>query len=820
MRAFLVRILKKQKQGRYEVKYNKESCAVELTAKELCLLALRCGDLGGYAFDTGEWAKDEENLYYKLQSEAGAYYNPDVELSNTVFFDGIYFTVSTFADGIIRKNGKVTVDKIKCTKKKGVPTVPDAYSLAMLKCAAYFISVRDSLRTVEGRISYYNTATKKLRYFKCTFLFSELKEFYLSLVEKVKFRAVIEAERELDVLLSAQNVRFPYGELRDGQEKMIRESYSAIKKGKRIFLEAPTGTGKTISSLFPALKALGNGYCDKIFYLTPKAQTRREAFSAAAKLHGAGCLTRTVVISAKEQMCVCPSRSMGVGNCCNGKCCEFARGYYDRVDGALREMLQNYRGYSKKLIMQMAEKYRVCPYELSLDLSELCDVIICDYNYAFDPFVYFRRYFGAEGKNGKYVFLIDEAHDLADRARQTYSAEVHLRDFENIAVEGYEEINAMLSPAIAALKSIRRLCKDTVVKDEYGNERGFYISSELSERIDGALAAFSKKCSQWLSTNEEHPMSVRLYSLNSDVKRYLKISEYFDRNFKFFAEILGDDAVARIYCVDPSDIMDSLLTRATASVMFSATLTPTEYFCDVLGCGKGAERVSLESPFPIENLCVAVADYIDSRFESREDNAKKYATLIAATVSAKAGNYIAYFPSYKCLEQTYRAFSKKYPKVETVVQKKNMSAEQRDEFLSAFKEDRGHLRVGFCVLGGAFSEGVDLPGSRLIGSIIFGVGLPGLSNERNIVKEHFDLKSDEGIGYDYAYTFPGMNNVLQAAGRVIRREEDVGVVVLADDRYAAPKYRTLFPNHWQGVKYAGNASSVAEIMRRFWEKRS
>ena len=238
-----------RKHGGMSLKYNKESCAVELSAKELCLLALRSGDIGQIPIEADESAKDEKNLYYRLQSEAGAYYNPDVELSNTVLLDGIYFTVSTLADGIIRKNGKVTVDNIKCTKRKGAPRMPDPYSLAMLKCAAYFISVRDSLGTVEGRVSYYNPTTQKLRYFRYTFLATELKEFYISLVEKVKFRAIIEAERELDVIPSAQNARFPYGELRDGQEKMIRESYSAIKKGRRIFLEAPTGTGKTISSL-------------------------------------------------------------------------------------------------------------------------------------------------------------------------------------------------------------------------------------------------------------------------------------------------------------------------------------------------------------------------------------------------------------------------------------------------------------------------------------------------------------------------------------------------------------------------------------------
>lgn len=805
--------------------YDRDTCAVEMSAEELCAIALRRGDLDGRAAGAMERDRDSKELYYRLQSEAGAYYNPDAELCNTTRVGELYYTVSLKADGVIRNAGLITVDRIKCVKGRGAYAIPDEMTLGMLKCSAYFLCVRDGLETVEGRISYYNTDTKKLKYFKYRFTSSELKQFYLELLERIRFRAEIIAARESDELETARGARFPYGELREGQETMIRESYSAIKRGKRIFIEAPTGTGKTISALFPAIRALGERYCDKIFYLTPKTATRREAFSAAAKLHSCGVLQRTVMISAKEQMCPCGSRAVGVKDACSSKRCEYSRGYYDRVDGALREMLENYRGYSRSLILEMAKKHRVCPYELSLDLSELCDVIICDYNYAFDPHVYLRRYFGAEGRvrGEKYVFLVDEAHNLADRAREMYSAELTLSAVERVAASVYPDdpaaaqIEELLAPVITAVRSVRRLCRDDIVKDADGNERGFYISSEPPENIIRALETFRKKCDSWMKKNREHPLCDMLDGLIGSVRRYITACEYFDSNFRFYAQIARGDISLRLYCLDPSDIMSSLLTRATASVMFSATLTPPEYFCDVLGGGKSAEKLSLPSPFPRENLCVAVADHVNTRFDARDDNAKRFATVIAATVAAKHGNYIAYFPSYQCLEQTYRAFAQKYPRVETVVQKKNMTVRERESFLAEFKEDTGHLRVGFCVLGGLFSEGVDLPGNRLIGVIIFGVGLPGLSNEKNIVKEHFDLKSDEGMGYDYAYTFPGMNNVLQAAGRVIRTAEDSGVVVLADDRYAAPKYRALFPKHWEGVKYVGNASSLAEIMRRFWE---
>ena len=804
------------------MRYNRESCTIEISARELCILALKKGDLDAPE-QKKEKALDDGQLYYRLQAEAGAYYNANMELCNTVERGGIYYTVETHADGVIRKSDGAVVDKLRAVSAKAYLTAPDELSLALLKCSAYFLCIKEDLPFVKGRITYCAEG-KKFKYFYYNFARMELWSFYCSLLDKIEWRAKLAVLRETEELPSAENAVFPYGELREGQELMIREAYSAIKKGKRLFVEAPTGTGKTISALFPALRALGRRECDKIFYLTPKTATRREAFLAAGKLHSAGVLTRSVIISAKEQVCPCRERGISNRNACSSLYCEYARGYYDRADAALREMIENYRGYSRGLIAEMAQKYRVCPYELSLDLSELCDVVICDYNYAFDPSVYFRRYFGNEREPMKYAFLVDEAHNLTDRAREMYSAELRCSQFEQAAAllasdAAAGELEKLLEPIIKAISSVKKLCRDELVKDENGFDRGFYISRTPIEKIISSLETFKKKCDLWLYKNENSPIYELLAPLSSAVRRFLTVSEYFDDNFRFYAEIADGDVMIRIYCLDPSDLLDSLFCRANASVLFSATLTPPDYFRDVLGGGKHAQTLTLPSVFAPENLCVAVADYVNTRFDTREDNAKRFATVIAAAVNSKAGNYIAYFPSYQCLEQTHAAFSKKYPKVETVVQKKFMSAHQRDEFLAAFKNDEGHLRIGFCVLGGVFSEGVDLPGSRLIGSVIFGVGLPGISNERNIIREYFDTRSDDGTGYDYAYTYPGMNDVLQAAGRVIRTQDDCGIVVLADDRYATPKYRALFPAHWKGVQYAGNASSLAEIIRRFWENR-
>ena len=814
----------KSAERRATMKYNKSTCAIELSVRSLCELAAKHGSIDNRHSKDARTLTVGGEIHRKLQSEAGGYYNPEVSLVNTTLYDGIYYTVSGRADGVIRTPEGLCVDEIKSVGGYEFRLPPDVTYMAQLKCYAYFLCVREELTEIKGRLTYFNIDTEKTRYFHYSFTLSELREFYVGLLEKISGFARLEVYRQVDVLPMAARATFPYTELREGQEMMIRECYGAIRRGQRLFVEAPTGTGKTISSLYPAVRALGEGMTDKIFYLTAKASTRREAYTACGKLFEAGSKIRAVVLNSKESMCRCYSRISGQSgrNMCNPDDCPFARGYYDKVNEALGELLTTYNGYPAKAVLAVAEKYGICPYELSLDLSEYCDVIICDYNYAFDPTVYLRRYFGEGGRREKYVFLVDEAHNLADRARDMYSATLCLSDVLELrdkcgGADG--ELDSILTSLTVAFGNAKKLCRDSLVRASDGTERGFYINSSTLPRFGEELELFRKKCDTWMKNNRESEFYDGVYVLSGEVKKYLCVSEYFDKGFLSYVEVLGGNITVKIFCLDPSALMKSLLRRSVATALFSATLTPAEYFCDVLGCADEGITVSLPSPFEPDDLMVAVADFVSVRFEDRAANIGKYVSVIAATVSAKAGNYMVYFPSYDCLEKVHTAFSKKYPKVETVVQSKGMGMREREDFLGAFKADKGHLRVGFCVLGGAFSEGVDLPGSRLIGAVIFGVGLPGLSNERNIIRDYFDGEGEGGRGYDYAYTFPGMNNVLQAAGRVIRTDRDRGVVVLVDDRYAEPLYRGLFPEHWKNLCYARNVASLAELTKGFWKNR-
>ena len=666
------------------MRYNEERCTVELSVRELCETALRSGDLGGNG--TYEAMIDGARIHRQLQMEAGVYYNPEVSLTNTVMLDGMYYTVSGRADGVLREKEGLTVDEIKCVRKAMFfAPVPEVF-VAQLKCYAYFLAVRDDLTSIRGRVTYYNTDTKKTKYFRYDFTVDELHAYYISLLKRVKRRAELVMKRKTERLPKAAAARFPYSGLREGQEIMIRECYRAIRKKKRLFIEAPTGTGKTVSSLYPAVRALGEGRIDKIFYLTAKASTRSEAFRAASALYSSGAPLRTVVVTAKEQMCICARRGIpsGTDNRCEPRECDCAKDYYERVDSAIFELIEGGNGYPRRLIEQTAKKYRVCPYELSLDLSELCDIVICDYNYAFDPSVYFRRYFSDNTRGERYIFLIDEAHNLADRARAMYSATLSRNRFEEAIGLFDPAENEPISACESALKAfmpMRALCREELTKDAQGNEMGYFSAKTPLPSFCEAMELFKHKSDAWLRKHREHPSAPAFSRLASDVRRFLLVNEYFDKGFLTYVQIFGGDITVQTCCLDPSAIMNALLSRASSSVLFSATLAPDEYYRSLLGGAKSSEYVSLPSPFDPARLSVTVADYVSTRYGERDKHAARFATLIAASVTSRAGNYIAYFPSYSVLEDVLGVFKRKYPRVETVVQKRNMSAKEKEEFL-------------------------------------------------------------------------------------------------------------------------------------------
>ena len=806
------------------MRYDIKKAAAVLSVKELCAYALGGGDLdlrhGALRASLFERAAAGAEIHRKLQREAGAEYAPEVALSHSLLYGGITYEISGRADGVIRTD-PITVDEIKTVSGRAFDLPPAPMHDAQVKCYAYFLCCQKNLERIRTRLTYYRTDDGKIKHLEAEHTKRELEEFFFMLLSRVQYRAQILCERETVLLPSAAGSGFPYSAVREGQDVLIKECYRDIRAGKRLFAEAPTGIGKTVSTLYPAVRALGEGHCDKIFYLTAKAATRREAFLAAQKIFEGGAHLRTVVLTARDQICpneVAKRDPAGLSRHCNPMDCPRAKQFYDKCPTAVCELLSQQSGYSRRSVEETAEKFGICPYEFQLELSEFCDTVICDYNYVFDPQVYLRRYFSDDAVgSGRYVLLVDEAHNLADRARSMYSADLINTDINSVIPlfdEG-DEVRTSLEKMSVTLYGLRRLCRDTLEKDENGIERGYYLNHGSMDRLFEEVAALRKQLDSWLRTHATHPAEVAVYVLCGKLKRFEVIAEYFDNSFLTFIELEGEIRTVRLICLDPSRVLDARMNRAHAAVLFSATLTPPDYFADILGGGRDAVRISLPSPFDTENLCLAAVTGVSTRYEDREKSYKKIMTLIAATVSAKRGNYIVYFPSYAYMEKVAEMFHKKYPNVPLICQARGMSASEKDHFLDAFADD-GKLRIGFCVLGGSFSEGVDLPGGRLIGTVIVGTGLPGISNERNILRDHYESTRERG--YDYAYVYPGMNRVFQAAGRVIRREKDRGVVVLIDDRYADPRTQGIFPDHWNHIEYAGNSSELAEIVQEFWEK--
>jgi len=737
-----------------------------------------------------------------------------------VLFDiscgGVDFRVTGRAEAVSEVGGTIRVSGLYFSRQN-LSRLPDD----RLLCLAYMLSRGGnsdaSWQPVEIEALILNPDTGALERVVKQKTAAELEVVFMRRLTKKLGEAKVLAERARLVLPGAAAVRFPYPRLRQGQEAMMRTCYSAFCGGRRLFVQAPTGIGKTVSVLYPAVKFLGNGHCDKIFYLTAKTSTQAEAYRAAGLLFSAGARLRTLIITAKENCCLCRGIRAPDMPCMPG-ICPYADMPNEKMAAAVGRLLGLQSGFGPKAIIATAKEFGVCPYELSLELSEHCEIIVADYNYAFAPLVKLKRYFDNPEGAGRYIFLIDEAHNLADRTREMYSAELCSSDFAGLpgmaSCEG-SELHKALGEAAARLRGLRRLCRKDLTYDEAGLEHGFYIARELPEGLDSPFRDLCREIEPRPFKTGADPTTAGLAPLYRKLLRFLTVIDCFDESFLFFCRVEGKKTFVSIMCLDPSEILARQLDRIQAAVFFSATLTPLDYFSDILGGGEKSETLALASPFDITHLFVAAVDNISTRYEDREKSLPAIIAYIAAALSGRKGNYIAYFPSYEFMERAAAAFSAKYPRVEVLIQKKGMSREEKEAFLDAFRAEDSKMRVGFCVLGGSFSEGIDLPGSRLIGVIIVGVGMPGISNERNIMRDYYE--QNQRPGFDYAYTYPGMNNVLQAAGRVIRSETDRGIVLLIDDRYATPKYAAMFPEHWRHIRHFTSPLALRAAVIDFWK---
>ncbi len=778
-----------------------ESQLLKLSVRDLVAFALRSGNLEKGGFGTGDRAVEGTRGHQQVQRSRPPAYQSEVPVSLLVETETFALVVSGRIDGLLIEEDQVLIEEIKTTYAPLDQLEENPHHWAQAKIYAHFFAVQHELSQIQVQLTYVNLDSGQLKEECRTCEAGELAAFFQALLDRylrwMKHYLAWCAERDRSV----QQLQFPFDSFRRGQKQLMGAAFRAIEGQGRLFAQAPTGIGKTISTLFPALKALGAGHVAKVFYLTAKTSGRGIAEKAVADLRTAGLKCKSLTLTARERICFNATE----GHPCDVQQCEYALGYFDRIEGALDELF-SHDAIPRARVEEIARKHRVCPFELSLDMSLWADVVICDYNYVFDPRAYLKRFFFEEG--GQYTFLIDEAHNLVDRAREMFSAEL-----SKLQIGGLRRRIKKEHPGLKrALKALEDCLTEAGRRcAELGQP---WVERELPHDLMPLLPEFLEKAEQALIRDLNTSYREELIDLYFAVFGFQRIAELFGPNYATYAEPNLKDLRLKLFCMDPAPQLREALRRGISAIFFSATLTPLEYFRQVLGGEQEDALLDLESPFPAEHFKLLLADHLDTSYKGRGQSFDQVAESIAALISQHTGNYLVFFPSYQYLQEVSNRFHAAHPDVQILVQSTGMSERQREEFLAVFDAENPDTLVGFAVMGGIFGEGIDLVGERLVGAIVVGVGLPQVCLERELVRAYYD--EQELAGFDFSYTYPGMNRVLQAAGRVIRSPEDRGVVLLVDRRFGWTNYRRLFPPHWRTVDLARNPTHISLKTERFW----
>lgn len=769
---------------------------IKLSVRNLVEFVLRSGDIDN-SYVSQDRMVQGIRAHQKLQKEYGKAYKAEYFLKNTTEYGGMTFKVQGRADGLITDQNPVIIDEIKSTTRNLESLEDRPIHWAQAKCYAYFYALDFGLDEIGVQLSYYNVDQDQTKRFRKYFSLEDLEEFYHDLIlSYLDFSQKLARYRE-ERNKSLVDLDFPFV-YRKGQKDLAHAVYKTLYDRVNLFAEAPTGIGKTMSTFFPSLKSMETGLVDKVFYLTARSTTKKQADSAIDILISRGLAIKSVVFTAKDKVCINDKIS------CNPKDCPYAKGHFDRVNQAIMDTLEGEDRIDKDTIIKRAEENRVCPFELQLDLGNYTDIVICDYNYVFDPRVYLRRFFDSPVED--YVLLVDEAHNLIDRGREMYSASLGSNDLIAIieSFDGdYLPIRKAVSRALTKLEANRPQPKDEGL-----------VLTDPPEDLIRALMALSSKLDPFLAKEKSHDDYDEILDLYFKVSSFLKISDLYDEGYRTLVTEDDEDLVeVKLLCIDTSEKFRTVLERARSSVFFSATLTPMDFFKDLLGGGSADYKYHLESPFDQDKFFLGALS-LSTKYKDRPRSVGAICRAIEDLVESKDGNYIVFFPSYAYMDMVYQAFIKDNKDIKTLVQERSMTEDEREDFIGKIRDGEGVL--AFAVLGGVFSEGIDLAGQALIGAIIVSVGLPGLSFERNVIRDFFDDKSHQG--YPFAYQYPGMNKILQAAGRVIRTEEDRGAALLIDDRYLTRSYRALMPRHWDHIKNYYETESLKEDLEEFWKE--
>ncbi len=784
---------------------------IRISVRKLVEFILRSGNIDNRRVTFSETAMQEGGRIHRmLQRGMGADYQAEVFL-RYVYPAGEYdIYIEGRADGIItqgiqKKTEIVTIDEIKGTyrdidKMKGAVSV----HLAQAKCYAYIYGREHGLAQVRVRLTYCNIDTERVRYFHFEYPMEELTEWFEDMIRQYRKWADFRFAWQKLRTDSIKELSFPFP-YRKGQKELASYVYQTIYHKRKLFLEAPTGVGKTISTLFPAVKALGEKLAQRIFYLTAKTITRTVAEDALGLMRERGLRCKSITLTAKDKICFMEETE------CNPDYCPYAKGHFDRINEAVYELLTHVDNINREVIEDCARQHRVCPFELGLDVSLFADVVIGDYNYLFDPHVYLKRFF-SEGVKEEYIFLIDEAHNLVDRGREMYSALLRKEDFLVLkkAVKDYDGgICYQLDQCNRELLEMKRECEDYV-----------YLDREEAEPFANTLIRLLRTIDKYLEEHEDSPVKKELLEFYFQVSHFMLIFDKLDKAYVIYNQLEPDGGFfMKLLCVDPSKNLRECMARGRSSILFSATLLPIQYYKKLLGASPEDYEVYAHSVFDSRRQGLFIAEDVTSRYTRRsEEEYLSIASYIHRVTSRREGNYMIFFPSHAFMQKVCEVYEDHYldqSREEYLFQEEAMDEESREAFLAQFSEGKGKTLLGFCVLGGIFSEGIDLKKDRLIGAIIVGTGIPMVCNEREILKGYFEERGD--CGFDYAYRYPGMNKVLQAAGRVIRTAEDLGIVVLLDERFCTAPYLKMFPREWTEYEKV-SLRKIEKRVERFWDE--
>ena len=781
----------------------RELTRIRISVRNLVEFIFRSGDIDNRI---GKGAQKEamqegSRMHRKIQGRMGMEYRAEVPLKLEVPQEQYVLALEGRADGIITNVDGVTVDEIKCMYTDVTRfEEPIFVHKAQAMCYAYIYALQNGLDQISVQLTYCDLDTEEICRFEEAFSFFWLERWFQDMMEAYRKWTDFQFAWRKIRQTSIQTLEFPFP-YREGQYKLVGDVYRTIHRKKILFIQAPTGTGKTISTLFPAIRAVGENLGDKIFYLTAKTITRTVAKDTCDLLKAKGYRGKVIVLTAKEKMCPCEEMD------CNPSNCLRAKGHYDRVNDAVYDLITTEEDFTRERMLAQAEKYQVCPFEMSLDASLYADIIICDYNYVFDPNVYLKRFFSEEEK-GDYIFLVDEAHNLVERGREMYSAVLVKEEILTVKklVRGKNrKLEAALEKCNRQMLEWKRECETYTIYESIG---AFAFSLM---RLMSLLDIF-------LQSRGEMPERKEVTEFYLNLRHFMNMFERVDENYVLYSDFDETDRFClHLYCVNPSVNLQECLERGKSTIFFSATLLPVNYYKNLLSSKKDNYAVYADSAFREEQRLLFIGRDVSSLYTRRTlGEFHRIALYIQQVLRAKKGNYLIFFPSYRFMEDVYEQFlAVNEQEADCMMQSGNMNEADREEFIQEFSNPRGKSLAAFCVLGGIFSEGIDLKEDLLIGVLIVGTGLPQICNQREILKEYY--QEENGQGFDYAYQYPGMNKVLQAAGRVIRTASDRGIIGLLDDRFLRSDYRKLFPREWSQYE-VHTLDSLPGALEAFWKK--